>query len=406
MPPGKFGYGRHSIDQQDIDAVVDVLKSDFLTQGPTVPKFEDGIRELTGAKYAVAFANGTAALHGAAWAAGAGPGEVGVTQAITFCATANALRYCGADVAFADIDLPSVNMSVASLIRTIEALRRTGREPKLVMPVHMGGLSVGADALRNAAGDALVVEDAAHSIGAHYDNGQPVGCGAHADISIFSFHPVKPITTAEGGVAVTNDATLASRMRRFRNHGIERDEALLQGSDSQVIAPRPWYYEQVDLGYNYRLSDIHAALGVSQLRRLAGFASRRRSLAAIYDQAFAGNPMIVPLQSRADWRSRSAHHLYIVLIDYDALGTSRGEFMQGLLQCGIGTQVHYIPVHKHPYYVANPPVLTAELPETERYYRGALSLPFFPAMTNDDAEFVVASIKSMIGERRPVKAQA
>lgn len=397
----RLNYGRHSVDQQDIDAVVSVLRSDFLTQGPAVPRFEDAVKELVGAKHAIAFANGTAALHGAAWAAGAKAGDIGITQAITFCATANALRYCGADVAFADIDFTSVNMSPAALTETIGMLRQRGHEPKIVMPVHMGGLSVDAAGLRAAAGDAIVIEDAAHSIGGSYDDGRPVGSGAHADISIFSFHPVKPITTAEGGIAVTNDATLAARMLRLRNHGIERDSALLQNGETG-----PWYYEQQDLGYNYRLSDIHAALGASQLTRLAAFTARRRALAAHYDAAFQNLPAIMPLQSNPDWRGRSAHHLYLVHIDYEALSVTRAEFMHRLKQQGIGTQVHYIPVYEHPYYVANPPVLVPDLPQTQRYYRGALSLPFFPAMTDDDAAFVSETTRSLVGELRSARQPA
>jgi len=400
----RLNYGRHSVDQADIDAVVAVLRSEFLTQGPTVPRFEDAVRELVGARHAVAFSSGTAALHGAVWAAGIKKGDIGVTQAITFCATANAVRYCDGDVALADIDFESVNMSASSLKNVTAKLEAKNRTAKVVLPVHIGGLSVGAGPLREAAGDALVIEDAAHALGGIYEDGQTIGSGAYADASVFSFHPVKPITSAEGGVAVTNDGTLARRMRLLRNHGIERDKTRYAGTgpDAQDL---PWYYEQHELGYNYRLSDVHAALGLSQLSKLSNFTQRRRDLAALYDEAFKSLPGITPLQGRHDWAQRSSRHLYLVHLDFEALSVSRAELMNRLSEAGVGTQVHYIPIHHHPYYVANPPVASADLGESERYYQGALSLPLFPEMIEADVERVVQALKSVIQSQRALEPQ-
>ena len=400
----RLNYGRHSVDQTDVDAVVAVLRSEFLTQGPAVPRFEDAVKELVGARHAVAFSSGTAALHGAVWAAGMEKGDVGVTQAITFCATANAVRFCGGEIALADIDFNSVNMSAGSLKKVMAKLEAEGRGAKVVLPVHIGGLSVGAGPLREAAGDALMIEDAAHALGGVYEDGQPIGSGTHADASVFSFHPVKPITSAEGGVAVTNDATLARRMRLLRNHGIERDKTRYAEAnpDAQGL---PWYYEQQELGYNYRLSDVHAALGLSQLPKLSEFTQRRRDLAALYDDAFQSLPGITPLQARPDWAQRSSRHLYLVHLDFETLSVPRAKLMNRLGEAGIGTQVHYIPIHHHPYYVSNPPIASADLGESERYYQGALSLPLFPDMDEADVERVVQALKTVIESQRALEPQ-
>ena len=395
----RLNYGRHNIDSDDIEAVVSVLKSDFLTQGPTVVRFENAIADRVCAKHAVAFSSGTAALHGAAWAAGVHEGDTGITQAITFCASANMIRYCGGNVLFADIEEDSLNMCPSSLERTIKTAEQTGDKVKVVVPVHMGGLSVNAAAIREIADTRIVIEDAAHSLGSTYEDGRPVGCGAYSDITVFSFHPVKPITTAEGGVAVTNNDELAARMRQFRNHGIEKEPCNFSHSQFEFgnAMAGLWYYEQQYLGLNYRLSDVHAALGLAQLQKIDKFKQKRGELVKEYDRAFANHNIIQPLQSRQDWRDNSAHHLYTIWIDYEALGYSRDKIMRDLLELGIGTQVHYIPIYKHPYY-RELSTLNDEkgLHNSEKYYAGTLTLPLQPGMTKEDITFVVSSLDKLI----------
>lgn len=388
-------YGRQLVDDDDVAAVVAVLKSDFLTQGPVVERFERAVADRVGVAHVVAFANATAALHGAASACGMGPGDVGITQAITFCASANMFRYCGSDVAFCDIDPETIGCDPESLAETIAREEAAGRPVKVVAPVHMAGLSANARAIREAAGSRYVVEDASHALGASDEDGRPVGCCAHADISVFSFHPVKPITSGEGGVAATNDADLADRLRLFRNHGIEKapDRFACSDADDATGAAGPWYYEQQELGYNYRLSDLHAALGLSQMAKLDGFIRRRRELAARYDDAFRAFNQVTPLQAEAAWRARSSHHLYLVSIDFAAIGKSRRDVMRALQTDGVFTQVHYIPVYRHPYYRARCDVSFSDFPNAERYYANALTLPLHPGMASDDVDHVVASLQ-------------
>jgi perosamine synthetase len=363
-----------------------------------VEQFERAIAERVGAAHVVAFANATAALHGAASACGVGPGDVGVTQAITFCASANMFRYCGGDVAFCDIYPDTVGCDPRSLAMTIEREEAAGRRVKAVVPVHMGGLSTNAKAIREAAGSRFIIEDASHALGASDDEGRPVGSCAHADISVFSFHPVKPITSGEGGVAATNDASLADRLRLFRNHGIEKRPDRFTGIEARdgTVAIGPWYYEQQELGYNYRLSDLHAALGLSQLAKLDTFIQWRRELAARYDVAFATFSDVRPLQAESAWRARSSHHLYLVMIDFAALGISRRDVMGALQADGVWTQVHYIPVYRQPYYQTRNGLRLADFPNAERYYGNALTLPLHPGMTNDDVDYVVASLRRAI----------
>lgn len=396
MPGRPLNYGRQSIDDDDISAVIDVLKSDFLTQGPTAERFENAIAERVGAKHAVAFANATAALHGAAYAVGIGPGDVGVTQAITFCASANMFLYCGGDAAFCDIDADTLNCDPNSLADAIESIEAQGRPVKAIAPVHMGGLSAGAPEIKKIAGHRPVIEDASHALGATYEDGNPIGSCAHSDITVFSFHPVKPITTGEGGIATTNDPVLAKRMQMLRNHGIEKAaDAFQSATDDDSAAP--WYYEQQTLGYNYRLSDLHAALGLSQLAKLERFIGRRRHLAALYDKAFAADDIVSPLQAEPVWRARSAHHIYPVAIEFEKTGTTRQAVMNALRKDGIGTQVHYIPVYRHPYYRARYGENFTGCPNAEHYYATALTLPLFPDMNDSDVDRVVTAIRKALG---------
>jgi len=387
-------YGCQVVDGDDIAAVINVLKSDFLTQGPVVGGFERAVAERVGAAHAVAFSNATGALHAAANACGIAPGDVGVTQAITFCASANIFRYCGGEVAFCDIEPDTIGCDPKALATAIAREESAGRQVKAVVPVHMGGLSVNGKAIREVSGSRFIIEDASHALGATDENGRPVGCCDYADISVFSFHPVKPITSGEGGIATTNDAALADRLRLFRNHGIEKSANNFRFSEVEdgTRDVGPWYYEQQQLGYNYRLSDVHAALGLSQMGKLDTFVQRRRELAARYDNAFRELAQITPLQANAAWRKQSSHHLYLVAIDFAAIGISRPAVMQALQAEEVWTQVHYIPVYRHPYYRERYDLCFADFPNAEHYYANTLTLPLHPGMADEDVDHVVAAL--------------
>lgn len=384
---GFLGYGRQSVDDEDVAAVVAALKSDFLTQGPLIERFESQIAQTCGARHAIAVANGTAALHIACLAAGARAGTLGLTQPLTFAATANALLYCGADVGLVDVDPDSLTMSPEGL--AAELARRP--EAKIVLPVSYSGLASHGPALRKAAGDRAIIEDASHSFGATDETGKPVGSGGWADMTTFSFHPVKPITTGEGGAVVTNDDELARRLRLLRSHGIERDVSRFEEVGHEGD---PWYHEQQILGYNYRLTDIQAALGASQARKVDRLIARRRVIASLYDRAFADEPAIGRPLSRPDQRARSGHHLYLILLDFARLGRSRGEVMGALRAKGIGAQVHYIPVHRHPYHRAR--FAGARFPVSEAFYDKALSIPCYPDMSDADVDRVAAAILAIV----------
>ncbi len=386
-----LGYGRQSIAQQDIDAVVDVLRGNYLTQGPAVERFEAALAEYVGARYAVAVANGTAALHMACLAAGLRSGDHAITQAITFVASANAAVYSGASVSATDINPVTLGMDAASLQRRLAERPDTS----VVLPVHMAGLSAGLTEVATVAGNRTIIEDACHALGGRDPDGAMVGSCSHSSMACFSFHPVKSITTGEGGAITTNDPELYRALRMLRSHGTERDPSLLvdQGQGFDGNEPNPWYYEQQVLGFNYRLNDLQAALGLSQLSRISQFISRRREVAAYYDEALAASAHISAVQSGDDARQRSAHHLYIVAIDYDRIGKSRRHVMTELAKRGIGTQVHYIPVYRQPYHRDLGPA--SDFPAADSYYRTCLSIPMHASLTEEDAGRVVQALREV-----------
>ena len=386
-------YGRHFIDEDDIQAVVDVLRNGALTQGPMIEAFEGAIAAYVGAKYAVAVSSATAGLHLAAVAADVGPGTVLITSPITFVASANAGLYTGAQAAFCDIDLGTLNMSPASLV---EALRKYPNT-RAVMPVHFAGLPCDMPAIKAAsdAAGAVVIEDAAHALGARYPDGQRVGCCAHSLMVVFSFHPVKNIATGEGGMITTNDEAIYRRLLRLRSHGINKltDSFQLPELATTGGLANLWYYEMQELGFHYRVTDIQCALGLSQFKKLDRFLARRTALVRQYDQALAGMQTLRPAQSSG--RDRSGHHLYVLRIDYAAAKISRAELMQSLRVKQIVTQVHYIPVPAQPHYQR----LGFKLEDYENaqnYYQQALSIPLFFGLTEDQQSFVISAIQEVV----------
>ncbi|MEW6445850.1 MAG: UDP-4-amino-4,6-dideoxy-N-acetyl-beta-L-altrosamine transaminase [Pseudomonadota bacterium] len=379
-------YGRQSISDEDIAAVVEVLRSDWLTQGPAIPAFEDAVRAHTGAPHAIAVSNATVALHLACLALDLGPGDRLWTSPNTFVASANCGLYCGATVDFVDIDPLTLNMSVAALETKLEQAEREGRLPRVVVPVHFAGQSCDMRAIHALARryGFRIIEDASHAIGGSY-LGEPVGGGQWSDITVFSFHPVKIITTGEGGMCLTRDATLAARLRRLRSHGITREPNEMEG------APQGgWYYEQVELGYNARMTDIQAALGASQMGRLAEFIARRRVLADRYETLLAGFPLITPGRTPdAD----SSWHLYVIRLTQEA--PTRRAVYDALRAAGIGAQVHYIPVHLQPHY-RRLGFRPGDFPHAESYYASALSLPIFPALSDAQQDRVVQALEQAV----------
>lgn len=378
-------YGRQEVTQADIDAVDAVLRSDFLTQGPAVARFEQALAAYCGAAHGVAMANATAALHLACLALDLGPGDWLWTSPNTFLASANCGVYCGARVDFVDVDPRSYNMDPAALEAKLERAARDGRLPKVVVPVHFAGQScdmaaIGALAKRYGF---RIVEDASHAVGGRYRDA-PVGSCAHSDITVFSFHPVKIVTTGEGGMALTNDTALARRLERLRSHGMTREAALMDAEPDG-----PWYYQQVELGYNYRITDIQAALGLSQLARLDDYVQRRHRLADRYDALLDDLPVIVPARV-AD--AHSALHLYPIQVDAARCRRSRRQVFDALRAAGIGVNVHYIPVHTQPYY-RRMGFAPGDFPRAEAYYAQAISLPMFATLTDAQQDEVVAALR-------------
>jgi UDP-4-amino-4,6-dideoxy-N-acetyl-beta-L-altrosamine transaminase len=377
-------YGRQDISDEDVAAVVATLRSDFITQGPAIDAFEKNLAAYVGAKQAVAVCNATAALHIAYLALGLVPGDRLWTVPNTFVATANAARYCGAEVDFVDIAADTYLMDVDALASRLAKAKRQGRLPKIVAPVHFAGQSCDVRAIRALADDYgfKIVEDAAHAIGADYLN-RKVGDCRYSDLCVFSFHPVKIITTGEGGVVTVNDPQAAMRLRELRSHGTTRDPARMEGPSEGA-----WYYQQIDLGLNYRMTDMQAALGTSQMQRIDAFVARRRALAARYDEKLAGLPLLKPVQSPD---GKSAYHLYPIQLDLETIGRTRREIFDALRASGIGVNVHYIPVHLQPYYRRRG-FKPGDFPIAERYYERALSIPLFAGMTDAELAEVVARL--------------
>lgn len=377
-------YGRQDITQDDIDAVVSVLTSDYLTQGPLVPHFEQTVAHYCGVGHAVAMNSATSALHVACMALALGPGDRLWTTPVTFVASANCALYCGAGVDFVDIDPRTWNLSVEALERKLIAAEREHTLPKVVVPVHLGGEPCDMRAIRALSQryGFKIIEDASHAIGGSY-NGERIGNCRYSDIAIFSFHPVKVITTAEGGMALTRDARLARRMERLRSHGITREPG-----EMTHVPDGPWYYQQIELGYNYRMTEVHAALGLSQMRRLDAYVDRRHAIADRYDSMLAGLPVTTPLRSPG---SRSGLHLYVVRLQLDRIPRGHREVFEQLRESGVGVNLHYIPVHLQPCY-ARMGFRRGDYPEAERYYSEAISLPMFPALTDAQQGQVVSAL--------------
>lgn len=377
-------YGRQDINESDIQAVVDVLRSDFLTQGPAVPAFEKAVAEYCGAQFSVAVSSATSALHIACLALGVGKGDLVWTSPITFVASANCALYCGADIDFVDIDPHTYNLSAADLEEKLKQAKHAGRLPKVVIPVHLCGQScdmAGIYALSQRYGF-KIIEDASHAIGGKYQ-GQPVGGCRYSDITIFSFHPVKIITTGEGGMALTNDVRLAKHMQILRSHGITRDTHEMTHEPDG-----PWYYQQIDLGFNYRMTDLQAALGLSQMQRLDEFVTIRHTVAKRYDELLKDLPMVTPCQHP---ESYSAFHLYVIRLKLEQLGKTHLAFFEALRSAGVGVNLHYIPVYLQPYY-QRLGFKGGHCPEAERYYAEAISLPMYPGLLQDGQQRVADAL--------------
>ena len=381
-------YGKQDINEADIQAVEAVLRSDFLTQGPAVERFEQRVAQYCGVKYAVAVCNATSALHIACLAAGLGKGDLLWTSPITFVASANCARYCGADVDFVDIDENTYNMSVPALEQKLQEAKRQGRLPKIVVPVHMAGQSCDMRAIKKLSEEYgfTLLEDASHCIGADYADTK-VGSCAYSDMAVLSFHPVKIITTGEGGMVLTNDAALYEQLCLYRSHGITRDPARMTRT-----ADGPWYYEQIALGCNYRMTDLQAALGASQMTKLDAFVARRRQLVRRYHEKLDGLPIRTPYclpEANPSW------HLYIVRLDPDRVKKSKQEIFAGMKEHGVMLNLHYIPVHLQPYYRALG-FGDGDFPVSEQYYREALTLPLYYDLTDAQQDAIIAALRDVL----------
>jgi UDP-4-amino-4,6-dideoxy-N-acetyl-beta-L-altrosamine transaminase len=384
-------YGHQDINQADIEAVVAVLSSDFLTQGPVVPAFEKAVADYCGAQHAVAVNSATSALHIACLALGVGKGDCVWTTPITFVASANCALYCGATVNFVDIDPRTYNLSVERLAEKLALAEKAGKLPKVVIPVHLCGQPcdmAGIHALSQQYGF-KIIEDASHAIGGKY-KGEPIGNGRCSDITVFSFHPVKIITSGEGGMAVTNDATLAQHMRLFRSHGISSTAADMQPRPAQEI----WNYQQIDLGFNYRMTDLHAALGLSQMQRIDAFVTKRHAIAKRYDQLLSSLPVLTPWQ-HAD--SYSGYHLYVIRLKLNEINKTQRQVYNAFYAAEIGVNVHYIPVYRQPYY-EQMGFNMGYCPQAEQYYSEAISIPMYPGLTINQQDFVVQTLRLALEE--------
>lgn len=380
-------YGKQNINQADIDAVVAVLKSDFLTQGEQVPAFEQALAMLCHADFAVATNSATSALHIANLALGVGSGDIVWTSPITFVATANSALYCGATIDFVDIDLDSGNMSVDSLKRKLIKAKKNNTLPKVVIPVHLAGQSCKMQEIHQLAQEYgfSIIEDASHAVGGQY-NDHPIGSCTYSDITIFSFHPVKIITSAEGGMALTNCEKLSTKMKRLRSHGVVSEQTYMTEESHG-----PWYYQQIDLGFNYRMTDMQAALGLSQLTRIKSFIAKRNKIAKNYDDAFAEDKItsLIPAKNTC-----SAYHLYLILLPESNKATHYQSIIQ-LRKNDIFAHVHYIPVHLQPYY-QNLGFKQGDYPNAEEYYSRVISLPLYPDLTDVDQKHIIEQVKALI----------
>lgn len=379
-------YGKQSIAQSDIDAVVEVLKSDFLTQGPAIEKFEKYVAEYCGVKYAVAVTNATSALHIACLAAGLGKGDVLWTSPITFTASANCGRYCDADVDFVDIDPSTYNMSVDELEKK---LQKAVVKPKVVIPVHLAGQSCDMDKIYKLSQEYgfKVIEDASHAIGADYKSAK-IGCCKYSDLAVFSFHPVKIVTTGEGGMVLTNDKELHEKVLLYRSHGITRDPKMMTRT-----ADGPWYYQQIELGFNYRMTDIQAALGYSQMQKVDEFVSRRRYLAKRYDELLKNiNNIHLPDQNED---TDSSWHLYVVRVDFSKINKTKQQIFAEMKDRGICLNLHYIPVHTQPYYQKQG-FKDGDFPNSEKYYEEAFTLPLYYSLTDEQQDYIVKNLVEVL----------
>ncbi len=380
-------YGRQDINQADIQAVIDVLNSDFLTQGPAVPAFEKTVADYCGASFGVAVNSATSALHIACLALGLRQGDWLWTSPNTFVASANCGLYCGAQVDFVDIDAKTYNLCAEKLEQKLIQAQRQGKLPKIIIPVHFAGQSCDMRRIHQLSQQYgfKIIEDASHAIGGKYRD-QPIGGCQYSDITVFSFHPVKIITTAEGGLATTNQPELTEKMQLLRSHGITRDQ-------NRMTKPSEggWYYQQIDLGFNYRMTELQAALGVSQMKRLDGFVTMRHQLAKQYDSLLAELPIVRPYQHPDNY---SALHLYPILLELDKISKSHAEIFQALRDNGLGVNLHYIPVHTQPYY-QQLGFKAGDFPEAESYYRRAISIPLFYGLA-DSQHQVVSVLKQVL----------
>ena len=384
-------YGRQDISQQDIDAVVDVLKSDFLTQGPKVPVFESALTSHTGAKYAVAVNSATSALHIACMALELGEGDWLWTSPITFVASANAGLYCGAKVDFVDVDSKTYNLCPNKLEKKLESASLEGCLPKVLVPVHLCGQPCDMKRIRELCNkyNVKIIEDASHAIGGSYQ-GEPIGNCKYSDITVFSFHPVKIVTTAEGGAALTNDYNLAQKMTLYRSHGITRDQ-----DEMTEVSHGAWYYQQITLGYNYRMTELQAALGISQMMSLTEFVATRNKIAERYNFLLKDLPVQIPYQLE---KTYSGLHLYVIRLRLDEISATHKEVFEELRAYQIAVNLHYIPVHIQPYYKAMG-FKYGDFPVSEQYYKEAISLPMYPGLSQSDQDTVVQVLTSSLASK-------
>ena len=386
-------YGKHHIDEEDINSVINVLKSNNLTQGPLIEIFEKEISNYVGAKYAIAVTSCTAGLHLASIASGLSKGKKLLTTPITFCSTANSSLFCGAKTVFGDIDSETINLSIGSIKNIIKT-----EKIDAISPVHFGGLPCDMESIKKISDDigAVIYEDAAHAFGSTFADGSKVGSCKNSLMTVFSFHPVKSIATGEGGVITTNDRDTFLKLSRLRNHGIEKktENFKYKKSSKSENITNPWYYEMQELGYHYRITDIQCALGISQLKKIDKFLKKRKEIAINYDLAFSDLKNCKPIQKNK--RNNSSNHLYILDVSFESLGKNRATLMKEFFDAGITTQVHYIPVVMHPFYREIGYDLK-NIPNSLKYYQGALSIPLYYDLTEEQQAYVIKQVKKLIG---------